>query len=104
MGVISLSVTLANIFLIWIASMLMFRLKETLPIKKRLFWSDLKITRRIYQRRALLQAVEVEPIEADDDADDIHGPGLTVSQSQEDIDNYGEVNDENEEDDEDRSQ
>ncbi len=28
-GVISLSVTLANIILIWIASMLMFRLKET---------------------------------------------------------------------------
>jgi hypothetical protein len=51
--------------------------------------------------------VEVDPIEADDDADDIHGPGLPVLQSQEDIDNYEDVNDENEEDeedDEDRSQ
>jgi hypothetical protein len=47
--------------------------------------------------------VEVDPNEADDDAEDIHGPVLTVSQSQEDIDNYEEINDENEED-EDRSQ
>jgi hypothetical protein len=101
-GVISLSVTLANIILIWIASMLMFRLKETLPIKKKVFWSDLKITRRIYQRRALLQVVEVDPNEGEDEAKDIHGPGLAVSRSQEDMDNYEEINDENEED-EDRS-
>lgn len=39
--------------------MMMFRVKETLPIDKKVFWDDLKVTRRIYQRRALLQVVEV---------------------------------------------
>lgn len=37
-GVISLLLTLANILLVIIASMLMFRLKEKLPIKKKVFW------------------------------------------------------------------
>lgn len=42
--------------------MLMFRIKEVLPIDKKIFWDDLKVTRRIYQRRALLQVVEVENV------------------------------------------
>lgn len=58
----ALGVTLANIVLIWISSMLMFRIKEVLPIDKKIFWDDLKVTRRIYQRRALLQVVEVENV------------------------------------------
>lgn len=37
-GVISLLLTLANILLVIIASMFMFRLKEKLPIKKKVFW------------------------------------------------------------------
>jgi uncharacterized hydrophobic protein (TIGR00271 family) len=35
LGGISLLLTLANIFLIWISSMLMFRMKEVLPIQKK---------------------------------------------------------------------
>jgi hypothetical protein len=81
--------------------MLMFRLKETLPIKKKVFWSDLKITRRIYQRRALLQVVEVDPNEGENEAKDIHGPGLAVSRSQEDIDVDEEADDHDEEEEED---
>ena len=65
--------------------MLMFRLKETLPIKKKVFWSDLKVTRRIYQRRALLQVVEVDPNDSKDDDHDDLGP--TASQL------HGEMND-----------
>ena len=41
----SLALTLVNILMIWISSMLMFRLKEVLPIKKKIFWSDLGIAR-----------------------------------------------------------
>jgi hypothetical protein len=37
-GGISLMLTLANILLVVFASMLMFRLKEKLPIKKKVFW------------------------------------------------------------------
>jgi len=47
--------------------MLMFRLKEILPIEKKVFWEDLGVTRRIYQRRALLQVVKVD----DNDAKDV---------------------------------
>jgi hypothetical protein len=46
---ISLALTLVNIAMIWISSMLMFRLKEVLPIEKKVFWSDLGIARKIYQ-------------------------------------------------------
>jgi uncharacterized hydrophobic protein (TIGR00271 family) len=54
MGFYSLFLTLANIILIWMSSMLMFRLKEVLPIKKKIFWSDLNIARKIYQRKAVM--------------------------------------------------
>ncbi len=37
-GVVSLLLTLANIILIWAASMFMFRMKEVLPIDKKVFW------------------------------------------------------------------
>ena len=59
-GLLSLFLTLANIFLIWIASMLMFRIKEVLPINKSVFWEDLGIARKIYRKRALLEVNEVE--------------------------------------------
>lgn len=55
-GVTSLAVTLTNIILIWISSMLMFRMKEVLPIKKRVFWDDLRVARQIYTHRAWLQS------------------------------------------------
>jgi uncharacterized membrane protein len=55
MGLISILITLANIILIWGSSMLMFRMKEVLPIKKSVFWEDLGVARKVYQRRALLQ-------------------------------------------------
>lgn len=58
-GVVSLLLTIANIILIWLASMLMFRMKEVLPIEKKVFWEELGIARKIYQHRALLQVVEV---------------------------------------------
>ena len=53
-GLISLCVTLVNIVLIWISGMLMCRLKEVLPIKKKVFWEDLGTARKIYQSRAVL--------------------------------------------------
>jgi len=40
-GLISLGLTVANILLIIISSILMFRMKERLPIKKKVFWDDL---------------------------------------------------------------
>jgi uncharacterized hydrophobic protein (TIGR00271 family) len=54
MGVYSLFLTLANILLIWISGMLMFRMKEVLPIKKKIFWEDITIARKIYQKRAVM--------------------------------------------------
>ena len=54
MGFYSLFVTLANILLIWISGMFMFRMKEVLPIKKKIFWEDLAIARKIYQKRAVM--------------------------------------------------
>lgn len=56
LGFTSLAVTLSNIFLIWVSSMLMFRMKEVLPVKKKVFWEDLGVARKIYQHRALLQS------------------------------------------------
>lgn len=53
-GMISLFLTLANIVLIIISSLLMFRLKERLPIKKKVFWEDLRVARKIYTNRAFL--------------------------------------------------
>jgi len=34
---------------------LMFRIKEVLPVKKRVFWNDLSTARKINQRRALME-------------------------------------------------
>jgi Domain of unknown function (DUF389) len=59
MGWISLMVTIANIILIWMSSMLMFRMKEVLPIKKKLFWNDLGIARKVYQQHALINVESV---------------------------------------------
>jgi hypothetical protein len=53
-GWVSLGLTLVNIAMIWISSMIMFRLKEVLPIRKKVFWSDLGIARKIYRGRAVL--------------------------------------------------
>jgi len=36
-----------------------FRIKEVLPIEKSIFWSDLGIARKVYQRRAVLQRAQV---------------------------------------------
>jgi uncharacterized hydrophobic protein (TIGR00271 family) len=55
MGFFSLFVTLANILLIWISGMLMFRMKEVLPIKKKIFWEDITIARKIYQKQAVME-------------------------------------------------
>jgi uncharacterized hydrophobic protein (TIGR00271 family) len=57
-GFNSLFITLANILLIWISGMLMFRMKEVLPIKKKIFWEDITIARKIYQRRAVMLDIE----------------------------------------------
>lgn len=59
-GSLSFCITLVNIFLIWLASMFMFRMKEVLPIEKKVFWEDLGIARKIYRRRALLEVVNVD--------------------------------------------
>ena len=55
-GAISLLLTLANIFLIWLSGMLMFRIKEILPVKKTVFWEDLGIARKVYTERAVLSS------------------------------------------------
>jgi uncharacterized hydrophobic protein (TIGR00271 family) len=55
-GMVSLCLTVANIVLIWISACLMFKMKEVLPIKKNVFWDDLGVARKIYQRRALMQS------------------------------------------------
>jgi hypothetical protein len=34
--------------------MVMFRMKEVLPIKKKVFWEDITIARKIYQKRAVM--------------------------------------------------
>lgn len=53
-GFISLFLTLVNILLIWLSGMFMFRMKEVLPIKKKVFWEDLGVARKVYQQRAML--------------------------------------------------
>ena len=55
-GIASFCVTLVNIVLICISGMLMFRLKEVLPIKKKVFWEDLGVARKVYQNRAVLSS------------------------------------------------
>lgn len=58
---ISLGLTLINILMIWISSILMFRLKEVLPIEKKVFWSDLGIARKIYRGKAILAHQAFDP-------------------------------------------
>eukprot|EP00585_Thalassiosira_rotula_P002901 CAMPEP_0196151564 /NCGR_PEP_ID=MMETSP0910-20130528/33905_1 /TAXON_ID=49265 /ORGANISM="Thalassiosira rotula, Strain GSO102" /LENGTH=80 /DNA_ID=CAMNT_0041414955 /DNA_START=16 /DNA_END=258 /DNA_ORIENTATION=+ len=36
-----------------VGATLMMRLKEVLPVNKKVFWEDLKIARRLYQGRAV---------------------------------------------------
>lgn len=57
-GIISLGLTIANIVMIIISSMFMFRLKERLPIRKKIFWTDLGLARKIYRNQAILPTVE----------------------------------------------
>ena len=49
MGFISLMLTVINVIMVACGSALMFRVKEVLPIKKKVFWDDLKFARRFYQ-------------------------------------------------------
>lgn len=53
-GAVSLLVTVSNVLLIWLSGMLMFRMKEVLPIRKRVFWEDLGVARQVYTNRAVL--------------------------------------------------
>lgn len=48
----SLFLTIMNIVVVIVASMIMFRLKETLPIEKSIFWTDLGVARKIYNNVA----------------------------------------------------
>ena len=64
-GLISLMVTVANIILIWISSMFMFRMKEVLPIKKKVFWDDLSIARKVYQSHAVIRVDQVQASQSD---------------------------------------
>ena len=48
-GFISLMLTVINVIMVACGSALMFRVKEVLPIKKKVFWDDLKFARRFYQ-------------------------------------------------------
>jgi len=52
MGVLSLLLTVANVIMVAVGAAGMFRLKEVLPVKKKVFWDDLKVARRIYTGRA----------------------------------------------------
>ena len=68
-GSISLTLTVANIFMIWLSGMLMFRIKEKMPIRnKSVFWEDLGVARKIYQHKVISlflvnQAIPNEPNE-----------------------------------------
>lgn len=64
-GLISISLTIMNIALIIIASILMFRLKEILPIEKSIFWSDLGVARKIYHNVAILPLIDDAPCESE---------------------------------------
>lgn len=52
LAVTSLMLTVVNVLFVSIGAILMFRIKEVFPVEKTVFWSDLKIARRIYQGRA----------------------------------------------------
>ena len=57
MGFISLMLTVINVIMVACGSALMFRVKEVLPIKKKVFWDDLKFARRLYQVSIALEIV-----------------------------------------------
>lgn len=52
-GIMSLFLTLVNVVMVMIGAIFMMRMKEVLPLEKKVFWSDLKIARRIYTGRAV---------------------------------------------------
>lgn len=58
---ISLLLTVMNIFVIIVASIIMFRLKETLPIEKSIFWTDLGVARKIYHNVAIIPHLQEPP-------------------------------------------
>lgn len=76
MGLMSLCLTLVNIVLIWISSMLMFRMKEVLPIEKKVFWEDLGIARKIYTQKAFMSN---DNIDNNDSPVGTDSPGATES-------------------------
>ena len=43
MGITSLLLTVANVIMVALGATLMFRAKEVLPVKKKIFWDDLKV-------------------------------------------------------------
>ncbi len=52
MGTFSLLLTIANVVMVCVGATLMFRVKEVLPVTKKVFWEDLKVARQILQGRA----------------------------------------------------
>mmetsp|Transcript_11177 Transcript_11177/g.26489 ORF Transcript_11177/g.26489 Transcript_11177/m.26489 type:complete len:545 (+) Transcript_11177:51-1685(+) len=66
-GGVSLLLTIANVILIIVSSMLVMRIKERLPIQKRVFWDDLGVARKIYRNLATPETDSDE-----DDDDDLH--------------------------------
>jgi len=63
-AIMSLFLTIANIICVGLGATLMFRMKEVLPVKKKVFWDDLKIARRIFQGRATDGGGEVLSVQA----------------------------------------
>eukprot|EP00537_Pseudo-nitzschia_pungens_P010008 CAMPEP_0172390996 /NCGR_PEP_ID=MMETSP1061-20121228/7519_1 /TAXON_ID=37318 /ORGANISM="Pseudo-nitzschia pungens, Strain cf. pungens" /LENGTH=422 /DNA_ID=CAMNT_0013121517 /DNA_START=35 /DNA_END=1303 /DNA_ORIENTATION=- len=64
-GTASLCLTIMNIAVIIVASMFMFRLKETLPIEKSIFWTDLGVARKIYHNVAIVPILQDAPDESE---------------------------------------
>ena len=60
-ALVSLGLTLVNIIMIWISSIIIFRMKEVLPIEKKVFWSDLGIARKTYRGKAILAHQAFDP-------------------------------------------
>ena len=59
MGLLSLALTVVNVIMVAVGAAGMFRLKEVLPVKKTVFWDDLKIARRIYMVEHWMRSREV---------------------------------------------
>lgn len=66
----SLLLTVFNVLFVSIGAIAMFRIKEVLPVEKTVFWSDLKVARRIYQGRARDDAGRVLARLSQDEAHD----------------------------------